>query len=141
MNAAVPSIAAHRPMPRISHAPAGPANPAITATMAIARVMPAIGQYLHAAAVAAPATPTISSGALAGYRPQAGWLAPAWYSGTVTAYAMTQTISTTPSQARLLRWAGPLTPAPARLIAQALQPMLMATSTAMTATSPPLGAE
>src|ERR1035438_6624008 len=101
--------------------------------MAIARVVPAVGQSRRAAEVAAPARPMIISGALAGYSAQTRWLAEAWYSGTVNAYAATQATSMTPIQARLLRWAGPLTPAPARLSAQVLQPMLMATSPQMTA--------
>ena len=85
------------------------------------------------------ARPTISSGALAGYSPQTGWLAPAWYSGAMTAYAATQATSMTLSQARFARWAGPLMPAPARLITQALQPILMAASAKATATAQPLG--
>src|ERR1022692_5210718 len=141
LNAAVPRHTALRPMPMISHAPAGPPKPAAAAMMAIARVVPAVGQSRRAAEVAAPARPTIISGALAGYSPQTGWLAEAWYSGTVNAYAATQTASMTPIQACLLRWAGPRTPAPARFSAQVLQPMLMATSAKMTATSLPGGAE
>src|ERR1017187_7239917 len=141
LNAAVLRHTALRPMPMISHTPAGPPKPATAAMMAIARVMPAVGQSRRAAEVAAPARPTIISGALAGYSAQTGWLAEAWYSGAVTAYAATQATSLTPIQARLLRWAGPLTPAPARLSAQVLQPMLMATSAKMRARSPPGGAE
>jgi hypothetical protein len=54
----------------------------------------------------------ISSGALAGYSPQTGWLTPAWYGGAVIAYPMIQAATMMPFQAPHLRWAGPLTRCP-----------------------------
>src|SRR5260370_4683304 len=104
-------------MTMISHARAGPPTPASAAMMAIARVVPAVGQSRRAAEVAAAARPTVISGALAGYRPQTGGLAEPWYRGAVAANAATQATSMTPIHARLFRGAGPLAAAPARLSA------------------------
>ena len=77
MYAAAPRCTAHRPIPVISHEPAGPPNPAAAAATAIAAEALASGQYRSAAVTAALAPAMMSSGPLAGYSPQAGWLIPA----------------------------------------------------------------
>jgi hypothetical protein len=63
---------------------------------------------------------------------------PAWYSGAVIAYPMIHAATMKPFQTCHLHWAGPLPPAPARSITQAVQPMLAATSTTATAMAQPL---
>ena len=65
VNAAMPRYTAHRPMPVISHYPAEPPNSAAAAVIAMARKVPASGEYRNAVVTVALARPMISSGALA----------------------------------------------------------------------------